>query len=496
MSFEEEFDKIVRAKAEGESYPFDEGNWEKTSSLIDADRKAVRMLKFKKLYLSALLIIGLGSASIFVYNVIKPAKQELTGLVPTAATTNSLASPSTAQGDTAPLSMDLAGNKKTKSVASENTVEEPATEKSQPIKQSLSNSTPRSSKITSAKNNPAPENHLSSVVNPTKNERTREPSINGFTAVQAKSNQNTVSERAGGDVIEPAVISKTIKISTVVPPANSTESGINESNETPSIPTDEIVSVETHHLVSDQLAAVYSNLPYERTEMEALATPFSILSRYDDDYYRNNVKKTHFINIEAGVNYLMGWDTGNGKDAKGLNWFGGLNYGFYLTKTLSVGIGVQAYNISNIKQAFYENSKKEYSFGSSTSYTLITSNDLYYLAVPLKINYSLNASNIIGFGVNAAYLMGAANTVSTYSVQAENGTSAPVLARNTGIYEGTRLTNLMLSAHYNAKLNKRINLNAELNYGLTDIFENKGSINNKETPLGFRLSLQYTLFDK
>ena len=47
------------------------------------------------------------------------------------------------------------------------------------------------------------------------------------------------------------------------------------------------------------------------------------------------------------------------------------------------------------------------------------------------------------------------------------------------------------------KINKRFSLNGEVMYGLTDIFLNKNALNkNTESPLGLRISVKYTLFDK
>lgn len=496
MSFEEEFDKIVRAKAEEENYPFDERNWEKASALIASDRKAARVLKLKKFYFPALLVIGLGTAGIVAYSLIKSDEREISVLALAPVTTNSNPSPSAAQVEINNLNTKVAGKEQTKN-SGKNKVQENASEKSLSVNQMTSRSTFESSKTPSDKINSTTTTKFASVVLQQKNELPEKPLINDAAGLGTGSDQSDDPENVVLANDESAVPSKNEKISSdVAPLANTGISDKNEFKENTGETTAESISAETRQFVSEQLVSVNSNLPHETADREILATPFTVLSRYDDDYYRNHLKKTHYLNIEAGANYLMGWDTRDGKDAKGLNWFGGLNYGFYLTQKVSLGMGVQAYNISHIKQAFYMNELKEYSFGSSTSYTVISSNDLYYLAVPLKINYHLNASNTIGFGVNAAYLMSAANTVSTYSLNQENGASLPVSMRNTCIYEGTRLTNLMLSAHYKAKLTKRMNVNAELNYGLTDIFENKGSITNKETPLGLRLSLQYTLFDK
>jgi len=63
MSFEDEFDDIIREKSDELNYPFDEKNWDKASALIDAERTAAvpRGLK-KKLYLPALAVLLVASA--------------------------------------------------------------------------------------------------------------------------------------------------------------------------------------------------------------------------------------------------------------------------------------------------------------------------------------------------------------------------------------------------------------------------------------------------
>src|SRR4051812_6729806 len=74
MSFEEEFDKIIRQKAEDAKFPFDESNWEKTSRLIDADRKVTQMLSFKKFLLPGVLVIVAGSLGLASYAYLKQDK--------------------------------------------------------------------------------------------------------------------------------------------------------------------------------------------------------------------------------------------------------------------------------------------------------------------------------------------------------------------------------------------------------------------------------------
>jgi hypothetical protein len=244
----------------------------------------------------------------------------------------------------------------------------------------------------------------------------------------------------------------------------------------------------------EQLAIVYSSLPFETNDPELISTPFNYLSRYDEDYYTKGNPKTHYLNAEIGGTYLLGWSSKH--DAKGFNYFGGINYGRYLCPKTSVSVGLQVYNVSHIEQPFYTDSHKEYGFGSSTIYTVVTTNQLLYTSVPVKFNYHLNSSSLFGIGLNIGYLIAASNTVRSYRSNPEEPEADLSKTKPHGVYEGTKTTNMMLSANYKAQLCQRVGINAEFIYGLTDIFKNMGDVKNAEKPMGFRLSLQYTLFDK
>jgi hypothetical protein len=487
MSFEEEFDKIIRRKAEEEKYPFDEGNWEKTSRLLDAERKTTRALNLKKLYLPAALLIILGSAGLITFNYFAGNTDEHIVSVVAKADQQNV--------NTSDKSNEAQTNIVQKETTQQNNVinNHPAS-MNKPVESSepVSNNSSANSDMSA---------HNSAKIAP---EQTEEP-ISPIK--QEKEEIKTVSQNLAGKEPEPAQESI---VNTIIPGNQNNSAAENNQNASVSKDNqdekksgvDELLlqagagSIE-QKTEADWLAAVYSNLPFEMSELELMPTPFNILNRYDDDYYKNNQKpRKHYLNAEFGSNYLLGWDTKSGKDGSGFNWFGGFNYGRYLSKKISVSLGIQAYNLGNIQQPFYMNTNKEYGFGSTNSYTVVTSNNLYYLSLPLKFNYAVNSSNIIGFGINAGLLLSSNNTVETYYLLDNQKIPSGPTQKNTGVYQGTRMNNMMLSVHYLTHLTKRFGLNAEFNYGLTDIFKNMGEIQNTERPMGFRLSIQYTLFDK
>lgn len=521
MSFEEEFDSIIRRKAEEEQYPFNESHWEKASSMLDAERAATRASGLKKLYLPAVLalVIGVagflafehfnaksGNAGPLTHNSQLPAATSTAPAAKPAALTvpvlNAPEASSTDHSNTATssaASLTSLPNTPTTSHLSHHTT--PATQAY--ITASLSRV-----QIPDRKASPAPAvfNDDAGSVDKTQNPG----SVSGTIASADLANSGTAAEtgNAGEAPSNPG------RAGTSGAGARTGNGKTEEEGQTPreaaqmatagpayTATGSEQVAASANtgnQLSAEQLSSVYALLPYEGGEAAIRPTPFSYLNRYDDDYYKNRkTPKVHYMNVEAGADYLLGWDARQGKDGKGFNGFAGINYGVYLSDKLSLSLGVQAYNIGNIKQPFYLVSSKEYGFGSRTIYTRVTSNQLYYVALPLRINYTLNSTNTIGLGLNAGYLVSADNTISNYYVldNEEKSIGGPA-EHNKGIYEGTKRTNIMLSAHYKTKVSQRISLNLELNYGLTDIFKNMGDIKNMETPVGIRLGLGYTLFDK
>jgi hypothetical protein len=67
---------------------------------------------------------------------------------------------------------------------------------------------------------------------------------------------------------------------------------------------------------------------------------------------------------------------------------------------------------------------------------------------------------------------------------------------NTGYYEGTNTTNVTLTGFYSRAVTRRMKLNAEVMYGVNDIFGNTALKTTNERSTGVRLGIQYTLFSK
>ncbi|PBQ34469.1 hypothetical protein CNR22_22705 [Sphingobacteriaceae bacterium] len=514
MSFEEEFDSIIRRKAEGESYPFDESNWEKTSALLDAERNTTRALKIKQLYLPVVLVLAIGTAGLMTYNYfdsVKGTTQTAKELAVVAkadiATSNNenKITVSSSKLKTTSLDDKKQNDESTNTIAnnaSQNTSEitkavvvKSAAEKTHMAAISKEKNT-STNQETALK---IKESNLPLSTTTSKEEKSKAENQNGERQEKLAERSENIMAVEPANAKEATNFEASNKSASTELPEITSENSRSEADNSYVIPASAAPSASDLNQVvnADQLSAVYSTLPFEVSDQEINSGPFVYLNRYDDEYYKKKNAKTHYLDIEFGANYLLGWNAAKGKDGDGMNWYAGLNYGRYLSNKFNVSIGLQAYNIANIKQPFYLVAAKEYGFGSNLIYTRVTSNELYYLAVPLKFNYMINRKNSIGLGVNAAYLIGATNTVSKYyTLDNEVRTVGPSDTQTKGIYKGTNTMNIMLTANYKTQLVKRVGLNLEFNYGVSDMFKNTDQVKTSEVPMGIRVGLTYAIFDK
>jgi hypothetical protein len=495
MSFEEEFDKIMSQKMEEASFPFDEKNWQKASALLDAEKGAVAVKGFKKFYLPGIAVLLLGTASIVTFNLLStsPDKKEV-ALTPAEATA---ISPS--NNETTALAHPIQKNKTTSITQTNQSTQQ----NSSVANESNLNSAEvyQASNASNSQLQITKQTHTSRKHNPNSS-ATNSP----LDAQNVSASATDVPEKVVSaiDTKAPETNAENEKPTSAEPTNNNfvTENKPTLTDTPPLLtpPVAEVISANASALSSENNAIYLNPLKtsflFDRNE-DLLFTPFTLLPRYGDDYYKKHDKLCHFLNIEAGGTYLLGWQTPSGTDGKGINYFAGCNYGIYITSKLSFGLGVQVYNISHINDPFSKTTKVEYGFGSKTTNTLITTNALYYAALPIKLYYAINQSNQIGLGVNMSYLFNSKSTIDSYSVSPEGGKQNSKKETKTGIYDGLNTTNMMLSAFYKMNINKRLALNGEFMYGVSDIFMNAKTINkNAEVPMGARLSLQYTLFNK
>lgn len=477
MNQEQKFDKIIKKKVDEAEFPFDEQNWNKFSAQLDAERNLATKRGWGKFLFLGLLFLGITSASIALYKIQGPFGQK--GNLTEANNTNDDKTVSSAQGNGS--SSNINSNSENNLLAVNNTnnqSEKTADLNSLTTSEDKSNSTAENS-----------TNDNSAATAGLKNElNTASGSKNDLTSIETKNGQKTNSNSSSKK--SPLTSSK--ENNTSSSEGNSKEDITGEMNSTARNHSDLAGGVSLEHTV---LNRIDSKLPYVYSVRNVKIGAVKLPSWYDDDYRRKGKKKLSFLNAEVGGAYLLGWESKNGKDAKGFNWYAGVNYGKFINKKIGFSVGSQFYNVGNIKQSFYESSKSVYGLGSTSSNTIITTQALFYFSVPVKFYYAVNSAHQIGASVNPSFLFSSKNIVENYRLT--DGIKSNEITSNTsGIYEGVRLNNILVSAFYRAKLNKRTYLNAEALYGVRDVFKNTTSNDYSQKPLGFRLGIQYTLFEK
>lgn len=476
MNPEQKFDKIIRKKVDEAEFPFDEQNWNKLSMQLDAERRLATSRGWGKFLFLGLLFLGITSASIAVYKIQGPSG--IKGQLASGNTGSNNNDGSSAQAQGANATKNNNYNSDNNLLASNNSNNQTV---------GLANYTGSSSNDI---NNILAVN--SNNANVSDNVSTNNSNSENIASSQ-KENNSTVSKGKKGSKYSSG--SKGLG-----------KKGIAALNEDGSLKNadangmadgfrnktmyDGNVLLEHNALdrIDSKLNIAYSN---RNVKLGALKIP----SWYDEDYRRKGKKRLSFLNAEAGGAFLLGWDSKDGKDGRGLNWYAGVNYGKFLNKKIGFSAGSQFYNVGNIKQSFYESSKSVYGLGSTSSNTVITTKSLFYFSVPVKIYYAVNSAHQIGASVSPSFLFSSKNVVETYRLT-DNIKSNEMTSNSSGIYEGVRLNNVLVSAFYKAQLNKRLFLNTEVMYGVRDIFKNTSSNNYSQKPVGLRVGLQYTLFEK
>ncbi len=489
MSFNEMFDKIIRRKvSEGETeFPFDAANWSKASRMIDAERGTSGMNKNSKYFLLLgslfLIIAGITIFSLVDFNDDKTNLSENKTVVNAndkGNANNAIITEKLNTETTAPKT-EVNSEVNAKTIAENNSENKANEVKANTPSEKVSNVA--GNNVNEVKAN-TKENNVTSGKNSRKVRTQKQTNVvasvdpNGSSAITKKSNGK---KQKNTDVAK-----------------NEADNQKNKEQETdPNIVLGSAANMNNAEAGDNYLTRQTSILQIWQKDAVLKTSVYDFIRGTDryDDYYKGRNRTSHFLNAEAGASYLFGWETANGKDAKGFNAFGGINYGIRIARKTQISIGAQFYNVGNIKQSFYTKTNLDYDFGVSGSYTNITQNSLYYFSVPVRVSYPIAKKSRIGLGINTGFLFNGKGTVESYSIR-DNVKSNDVITKTTGHYDGVNKTNIMLSAFYNQAITKRMSVNGEFIYGLSDVYKNTTKSGTIEKNMGLRLSLQYTLFTK
>jgi hypothetical protein len=436
MKFEEEFDDIFKRKTEEAKFGFRESDWEKARKMIDQERMAAfnSASRINYWYVSAFVLVS--SIALIYFSLPE--------------------SPQVAQADEVVYSLE------TKSTA----VAVSATNKPEsgiPSIEITTKASGRSEVVSSAGRSAK----AGGVV-----KQSRKAKVQSKQGLQT--NENT---------LPPEHLLSGIPNTEVQAPVKTLSDA--ERNET---------SVESKIDITDlSLNRKENTLKLFDLEKELQLQPV-FLKRYEEEEYVPKQKfNRHVLDITLGLNYFAGWDNNGSVTAKGLNGYAGFNYAYFLTKKLSVGLGAELYNLSNINQQFYSSTSKNYGFGSTQTQTILTCQSMLFLSFPLRVYYAADEHHLIGLGLHAGTLLMASNTVETSELsdglkQNVNTTSSK------GVYQGMNTNNILLSASLCKTIGDRIGLQLELYYGLSDLFANTPSNGYQQNANGVRVGMNYRIF--
>jgi hypothetical protein len=483
MNQEQKFDKIIRKKVDEAQFPFDEQNWNKLSMQLDAERKISSKRGWGKFLFLGLLFLGITSVGIALYKTQSPlgVKEKLANKMEYIDNSNSSVNAQNTIGN-----FDKHSDNNLLALNTENSKSSNSANYTTSNLNEVNNSSEGagSANVNAAATSEINNSKKAILITNVANEFSGK---NNSVSVQNKksSNYSSILKQKENNGLTKTGIENSEE--------NSSKTGdANEMNSSSRTKSDLSGSVNLDHTVLDRLDA---RLPIINSNRNVKLGIVKVPSWYDEDYHRKGKKRLSFLNAEIGAAYLLGWNSKAGKDGRGFNWYAGVNYGKFLNKKMGFSVGSQFYNVGNINQSFYECSKSVYGLGSTSSNTVITTQSLFYFSVPVKIYYALNASNQIGASVNPSFLFSSKNKVENYRLT-DGIRSNEIKSNTSGIYEGVRLNNVLVSVFYKTKLSKRANLNAEFLYGVRDIFKNTNSNNYTQKPIGVRLGLQFTLFEK
>ncbi|MDO9001503.1 MAG: hypothetical protein Q7W45_17180 [Bacteroidota bacterium] len=471
MNPEQKFDKIIKKKVDEAEFPFDEKNWNKLSMQLDSERRVAAAGGWGKYLYLGLLFLGITSASIALYKIENPfgIKNEL---VENASEIDNSISETRNVNNNKYSSLNSENNL----LASNNVVSE--------NNELIIQHTNSESSNSSENNNSLVDNNLNESLNTVLKSKILNENNAGYVDSKKEVDNNSTLKNTRNSL--------GMKNALNLKNNNANTKDANEMSSTERTESELAGGVFLEHTVLDRID---SKLPYVYSIRNVKLGPVKIPSWYLDDYHRKGKKRMSFLNAEVGAAFMLGWNSDNGKDGRGLNWYAGLNYGKFITPKVGFSAGSQFYNISHINQSFYESSKSVYGLGSTSSNTIITAQSLFYFSVPVKFYYAINSSNQVGFSANTSFLFSSENKVENFRLT-DNVKSSEIVTNSSGIYEGVRLNNILLSTFYKVKLNKRVFLNTEVFYGVRDIFKNTNSNNYTQKPIGFRVGLQYTLLEK
>ncbi len=485
MNEQENFDDILRSKLNERDFPFDEHNWEKAEAKIERSEKRRRYGLIAAIFAAGILV-GAGIMYPFInsnkseaISTVQPIQQPIVltnqNTTPGTSSTNQaatsrnenntaannpqpVASPSNintgnnipvvAHNNNATVSLSQPGKKHKKNITAKDTATQYAYVRPESTKKKKHQKAMPPEYAAALVNNNVPANYKNGT----------QPANETNVATQPASVQNNNIQTQPNSSV-PANTTNNVAATTVAKPSDT-------ANHTTIASTP--VKAKTDSSTSTTLSSSNSSQPPKQASKKYSHT---------------------LLSIDAGAGYSFGWMKEGGTQGNGISPVLGISATHYFSTKVSALMGIQYNSLTNMN-TLYSSSNTQYDFGATNNVNSVTLKTLYYLAVPLKFQYNLNANNIIGIGCDFVYLLNTSSSVVSYQ-QNYFGVSGNTASTKTGYMDGVNPFDAQLTLAYRRKVN-RFTLGVEGYYGLLDIEDNSFFDNNIfERNSGLRFILSY-----
>lgn len=437
MSYEEEFDSIMRAKSEEMEYSFEEAHWQKASQLITRHRTGGREV-IRSLAWSAAVVVAGGVATLLWFSP---------GMTDPAKAVASATSGETVVRAEVALSDDIGVKAQLHEGARSAVAVAPVSggETGEQVNAAVTSGNSLASKDASGRAE-------------TKQRNSRD-NVNGM---------NMPASEAGHQQKE-------------IQPANP----VAEFNP---------VDFTAAGLKVELLAAKQLPLDEDQPIRHARLTNIRTLGS-NDDYVAKKRTAAMFLDVEAGGAFWTGWQSDGSHNGRGINWFAGADVGRKLGKHWQVSAGLQVFNFAHLDAPFYSAGAISYGFGSVTNNTVITTEEMRYFGLPVRVGYTFAGGGQLRAGIIGAQLWHATNRLETNTARnsemVESNTD-----RNHKLYDGMNQQLFMLTAGYGVRLSERVFAGVDVVYGLTDLFSERTYLRRVERPLMIRAGIKYRIAGK
>jgi hypothetical protein len=212
-------------------------------------------------------------------------------------------------------------------------------------------------------------------------------------------------------------------------------------------------------------------------------------------YTPNTRSKSNVWSIEAGTSFSLGWKYGDTVEGRGLNPFMGLGFTHVFNSKWELHTGIDASTVGHLSSSDHQIKHIYSSFGYQSSDSVISTNWLVYVTLPLRFDFRLNNKNSIGVGVSFSYLIGSSGKIASFDQSADKGITNRKVSGPLNCSNGFNLYNSSIMIVYRRKLTNRISAEVLPYFGLSDLKNNDFfSRKSFERDSGIKLLIRFDLF--